>query len=328
MKEAMFYSHQTDGRIQCHLCPHGCQIKPGGRGICRVRVHQNGRLETTNFAQVSACALDPVEKKPLYHFHPGKTIYSLGTFGCNLSCQFCQNWGISQGDPPVRTLLPPDAVATAQLHARDGDCIGLAYTYSEPVVWYEYVLETAKLAREAGLKNVMVTNGMIQPEPLGMLLPWLDAMNIDLKAFSSDFYREICGGYLEPVKDAIRLAAASCHLELTVLLIPGLNDGDAEIRALSSWIAEIDPLIPVHFSRYFPQYKMTRPPTSIATLQKARDIAKEVLSFVYVGNVPQMAESNTICPRCGHLLVRRDRGFVELGLAADGTCPQCGYDGL
>jgi len=285
-REARHYVVLPDGKVQCRLCPHQCRLGPGRAGICRVRENVDGRLVTRIYGECSSISLDPVEKKPLYHFHPGSTILSLGTIGCNLSCRFCQNWQISQDDAPTRYLGPQQVVDMACRY-RDEGCIGLAYTYSEPLIWFEYVLDTAKLAADRGLKNVVVTNGMIMEEPLRELLPYIDAMNIDIKAFSEEFYRKYCGGKLQPVLETARIVASSCHLEVTNLLIPGLNDAADDLHGLCGWIRDnLGYETPLHLSRYHPAYKMQLPPTPVDTMRKAGQIARSYLKYVHLGNMP------------------------------------------
>jgi len=267
--------------------------------------------------------LDPIEKKPLYHFYPGSMIFSVGTVGCNLHCGFCQNWQIAQRTDAVTAEVTPEYLV--ELAREQPHCIGIAYTYAEPAIWYEYVYDTAKLAREAGLKNVLVTNGYLNPEPLVELVPWIDAVNLDVKAFSEEFYKQNCRGRLQPVLQTAEILVERCHLEITTLLIPGLNDSETELRELVAWIASLDRDIPLHFSRYTPQYQMKRPVTPLATLQRAREIALEKLNFVYLGNVwEDNSGSNTYCPACGRILIKR-RGyhtFVQ-GIKA-GKCINCG----
>ena len=236
-----------------------------------------------NYGEISSMALDPIEKKPLYHFFPGHTIFSVGTWGCNFHCQFCQNWEIAHGNPLVSYTDPEHL---AELATQQGaDCIGVAYTYSEPTVWFEYVRDAAVAVRKRQLKNVLVTNGFINQAPLKELLPFIDAMNIDVKAFHEEFYRDTCAGGLEAVKRTVEAAARQCHVEITTLLIPGLNDGEEEIESLSQWLGEIGADIPLHFSRYFPRYRMKLPPTPIETMQRARKVALRHLKNVYLGNV-------------------------------------------
>ncbi|MCX7779951.1 MAG: AmmeMemoRadiSam system radical SAM enzyme [Negativicutes bacterium] len=317
MREAKFYKPHAQG-ILCELCPQHCVISAGRTGYCRVRRNLGGVLYTENYAACTGYALDPIEKKPLYHFYPGKMIFSIGTWGCNFSCQFCQNWEIAQASPATQEISPEQAVAMAK-RAGPGN-IGIAYTYSEPGVWYEYIFDTAELAHEHGLKNVLVTNGYINREPLAALLPVVAAMNIDVKAFNNDFYRKVCGGRLESVKATVEFAASRCHVEITTLIIPGLNDSEHEIRELARWLGGLDADIPLHFSRYFPRYKLEVPPTPAATLERARTIAREYLNYVYVGNMAGDG-MNTYCPACGMLLIERLRGASAL---TDKQCPKCG----
>ncbi|MEN6564986.1 MAG: AmmeMemoRadiSam system radical SAM enzyme [Veillonellales bacterium] len=319
MREAMYYQPQAAGAAACGLCPKGCMIGEGGAGFCRVRKNTGGKLFTENYGQVSSYALDPIEKKPLYHFYPGSYILSLGTWGCNFSCRFCQNWQISQTSPHTLELLPEAAVRLAREQGEKN--IGLAFTYSEPTVWYEYILDTAQACRRQGLKTVLVTNGYINPEPLDKLLPYIDAMNIDVKAFNPEFYRQICAGSLADVKQTVERAAGRCHVEITTLLIPGLNDGAGELKKLAQWLSGIDPAIPLHFSRYFPNYRLDVPPTPLDTMEQAREVAGRFLSYVYLGNVGLQA-GNTYCPDCGCLVIDRTRR--QSLLTGDKKCPQCG----
>jgi len=282
---AEFFQHIEDEKVHCYLCPHNCVIKPGGLGACRARKNIKGELYSLNYGRVTSIALDPIEKKPLYRFQPGKMILSAGSFGCNLKCSFCQNWSIAHETPGTLHMEPRELVERA-LDFADEDNIGLAYTYNEPSIWYEYVYETAVIAKEEGLKNVLVTNGFISREPLERLLPYIDAMNIDVKAFTAEFYKDICKATLENVKDTVVLAAKACHVEVTTLVIPDLNDGPEEIEEMSKWLASVSPEIPLHLSRFFPNYKMQdKPVTPRETLERAREKALEHLKFVYLGNV-------------------------------------------
>ena len=321
MKEAAYYDKLEDGRAQCRLCPHECWIKEKGFGICRTRRVDGGVLYAVNYAQVASMAYDPIEKKPLYHFYPGRTIFSMGGNGCNLGCQFCQNWEISQSEVPTRRVEPEKAVELAQQNRS----VGIAYTYSEPLVWFEYVLDCAKLAREKGLKNVLVTNGLINPEPLQALLPWIDAFNLDVKSMSEEFYQKICKGPLAPVLHTAEVASKSCLVEITNLIIPTLNDSDEDFQHLVDWIGEkLGADTPLHFSRYFPHYRMQINSTPVETLMRAWEIAKEKLSYVYVGNIMDQASNSTYCPHCRHLLIGRD-GYRILKLGfKDGKCESCG----
>ncbi len=318
MREALYYEPHERG-VACTLCPKGCVIGEGLAGFCRARRNVGGRLFAANYGACSSYALDPIEKKPLYHFYPGSYIFSVGTWGCNFACSFCQNWQIAQDEPDTVAMTPEKAVATAAGAGRGN--IGVAFTYSEPSVWYEFVFDTARLARNAGLKNVLVTNGFINPRPLAGLLPYIDALNIDVKAFNDKFYREICAGSLAAVKRTVELAAAHAHVEVTCLVVPGLNDDAAELEALAAWLAGISRDIPLHFSRYFPNYKLTAPPTPVATLERARETARRHLNYVYIGNVGN-AGADTRCPVCDLVVIDRLRRASVLG--ADKKCPRCG----
>lgn len=285
MKLAMYFNKIEDLKVHCYLCPHNCVIKPGGLGACRARKNIDGELYSLNYAKIASVALDPIEKKPLYRFYPGKLILSAGTFGCNLKCSFCQNWSIAHQNPQTMDAEPSGLVEKAVKLMESGN-IGIAYTYNEPSIWYEFVYDTAKLAKEKGLVNVLVTNGFISREPLMNILPFVDAMNIDVKAYTAKFYSEICKGTLENVKETVELAAKSCHVEVTTLVIPDLNDTLEEIDEMSKWLAGISPEIPLHLSRFFPNYEMKdRPATPVETLSRARDKAREYLKYVYMGNV-------------------------------------------
>ena len=284
MKEALYYKKLNDDSVQCLLCPKLCKIKEGKSGFCGARENIGNKLFSNIYSRVSSQGMDPIEKKPLYHFYPGSLILSLGTIGCNFACPFCQNWQISQEhNVPTQNMSPSEAVEKAL----ERSSVGIAYTYSEPMIWYEYVMDTAKLAKEKGLKNVLVTNGYINEKPIKELLPFIDAMNIDLKAFDEKFYKEICKGELEPVLKTIKICSTSCHVEITNLIIPRLNDTTRHFENLVNWIKEnIGADIPLHFSRYFPHYKMkTSSATPIETLEQAYEIAKRKLRYVYLGNI-------------------------------------------
>lgn len=285
LKEAMYFEKIENSKVRCFLCPHNCIIKPGGLGICRARKNLDGRLYSLNYGKITALALDPIEKKPLNRFNPGSIILSAGTFGCNLKCSFCQNWGIAHSTPDVYEMMPMQLADKAAELKENGN-IGLAYTYNEPSIWYEHVYETARIIHSRGLVNVLVTNGYISPEPLRDILPCIDAMNIDVKAYTEAFYKKVCGADLENVKKTVAMAVQSCHVEITTLIVPELNDSMEEIESLAKWIASISPEIPLHLSRFFPNYKMqNKMPTPVETLYKARDKAREYLKHVYLGNV-------------------------------------------
>lgn len=322
MKEAKWYEELKEEKVKCNLCPHNCVLAADQTGICGARENQAGKLITKIYGQASATAIDPIEKKPLFHFYPGGEVLSLGTVGCNLKCKFCQNYHIAHNyNAKTEFLAPEDVVSLAE----DKELLGVAYTYSEPLIWYEYLLDTVKLIQEAGMKNVLVTNGLINPEPLKELLPYIDGLNVDLKAFTDDFYQKMCQGALEPVKKTIKLANQTALVEVTTLLIPGLNDSEAEIKELVNWVADINENIPLHFSRYFPKHKLEREPTPIETLLAAKEIAEEKLNFVYLGNLREQKYRNTYCYECDHLLVKRGWRGVEINLQAN-SCPECGAD--
>ena len=269
----------------CTLCPHRCDIPEGRTGLCRARSNTGGAIVCGSYGRLTSLSLDPIEKKPLARFYPGSLILSAGSYGCNLRCPFCQNSEISMADGSAQTVyVSPEQLVEKALELVPQGNIGIAFTYNEPLIGYEYVRDCAALAREHGLKTVLVTNGMICREPLLKLLPDIDAMNIDLKGFTQDFYKKL-GGDLETVKQTIMLAAKRCHVEVTTLVIPGENDGADEMDALSAWLSSVDPGIPLHISRFFPRYKMAdKSPTPIETIYRLRDAAQKHLCFVYTGN--------------------------------------------
>lgn len=316
---AQFYNSEENRVVSCELCPHNCKINDDKTGICKVRKNIDGKLYSLNYGKVSSLGIDPVEKKPLYHFHPQADVLSLGSWGCNMSCSFCQNWQISQQKPQLREYKPAEIVEAAL--ARDVNL--LAYTYSEPTVFYEFMLETAEIAQKKGLKNIMVSNGFINPKPLKKLIPFLDAANIDLKAFNNDFYQQHCNGGLEAVKRTIKLLAEEIHLEVTTLIVTDLNDDFKELEALFSWLAEINSEIPLHLSRYHPAYKLDNPPTDLELMKKAYRTAKEYLDHVYLGNTIIENTADTFCSKCGEKLIKRKTYNVENRLEKN-RCRNCG----
>ncbi|NOX47337.1 MAG: AmmeMemoRadiSam system radical SAM enzyme [Chlorobi bacterium] len=328
MKEAAFYIKLDSGKTQCLLCPHECKINVGKRGICHVRKNVEGKLVSENYGQVCSLHFDPIEKKPLYHFYPGSTVFSVGSVGCNLHCRFCQNCEISQtsvGDFPFLKEYPASEIVRLAMQRKDN--IGIAYTYNEPIVWYEFMLDVAKLAQNDGLKNVMVTNGFINPGPLKELMPLMDAFSVDLKAFDDGFYRKITSSRLAPVLETLNtLRRYDKHFEITNLVITAENDNEKEFADMVKWISgELGKETVLHISRYHPMYKMTNPATSVHKLMDFFRIAKEKLDFVYVGNVLTKEGQNTYCPECGHLLVERLGYSVDkTGLDEDGSCGKCG----
>ena len=328
IREAMLWSSRVDGKVECRLCAHRCVVAPGKRGVCSVRENRDGRLATLVYGVVVAAHVDPIEKKPLYHFFPGSRALSVATAGCNFRCGFCQNWQISQaprrkGEGIAGEAFGPEAVVRA---AVDQDCRSISYTYTEPTIFFEYAFDTARLGREAGLANNFVTNGYMTAEALETIRPYLDAANVDLKAFKDETYKKICGARLEPVLESIRLMRKlGIWVEVTTLVVPGLNDGAEELAAIARFIASVDPAIPWHISRFHPDYEYTQaPPTPVATLRAAAEAGrKEGLRHIYVGNVPGESE-DTLCAACGFVLIRR-RGFSVVGNALrDSRCPSCG----
>jgi pyruvate formate lyase activating enzyme len=326
LKEALFYETSGDS-LRCLLCPRKCLIKPGRRGFCGVRENSKGVLYTLVYGKPVSLNVDPVEKKPFFHFYPGSPVFSLATAGCNLRCKFCQNWQISQSLPEelAYTYLEPKEVVEK---IKQAGCSMVAYTYSEPVIFYEYMLEIAKLSRQQGIKNVMHSNGYINEEPLRFLADHLDAANIDLKGFSDQYYQKLSEGTLAPVLSSLLiLKEKGVHIEITNLLLPGFNDDQASIRQMCLWIKEnLGAETPLHFGRFYPMFKLTGlNPTPVETLEKARGIALSCgLKYVYIGNVAGHAGENTLCPGCGKTLVKRTGYFIEENNIVDGKCGFCG----
>ncbi len=317
---ARFFKRHPDGKVACLLCPNDCLIAEGRHGVCRVRFNKEGSLDIPFYGRISALAVDPIEKKPLYHYYPGASILSAGFVGCSLRCGFCQNWHISQStSAETRFVSPEEMVAIA----RQEGSFGIAYTYSEPLIHIEYLLETAARAREAGLKNVLVSNGYINREPAEEVLGLVDAANIDLKAFDPGFYKDETGGDLESVKRFIAQAAGRIHLEVTTLVIPTKNDSTEQIEGIARFLASLDPRIPLHLSRYTPQHHYTIPPTPVETVKRLAGVARAHLPHVYMGNVG-MEETDTSCQSCGNTLVRRRGYSTEIVGLKNGTCARCG----
>ncbi len=326
VKEAMFYEKLDKGRVKCHLCSHRCQIIDSQRGICGIRENRSGTLYTLVYGKIVSDAVDPIEKKPLFHFLPGSAAYSIATVGCNFRCGNCQNWEISQSPKPQHPIMgrnvPPEALVQTAKRVR---CRSIAYTYTEPVVFMEYAYDTAKLASAEAIKNVFVTNGYVTQEALTTVAPYLHAANIDLKSCSDEFYRQNCGARLAPVLEAIKLhKQLGIWIELTTLIIPTLNDSEENLTEIAEFIREIGVEIPWHVSRFSPAFQLIDvPPTPIDTLRRAREIGLEVgLRYVYQGNVPGQGE-NTFCYNCGELLIERYGYQVVQNRIADGNCPQC-----
>ncbi len=327
LKEVSFYKKLPDLKIQCGICPKKCEIADLERGYCGNKENRKGTYYSLVYAQSCAAHIDPIEKKPLFHYLPATNAFSIAAVGCNFECKFCQNWRIAQYRPEqVESFyLPPKEVVSM---SRKRNCPTIAFTYTEPVVFYEYMYDTARQAREAGIGSVMISNGFINEEPLVKLAEQLTAVKIDLKAFSEKFYRDYCSGELKPVLATLKnLKKTGIWYEIVVLIIPTLNDDKGEIRDMCLWIKEelgVD--VPVHFSRFHPMYKIKNlPSTPLKTLETARLLAKDVgLHYVYLGNVPGHEGENTYCPGCGTLLVRRVGYYVTKNVLQKGNCPKCG----
>jgi pyruvate formate lyase activating enzyme len=326
--EARYWTLLEDKTVQCQLCPNFCVLGNGKKGRCGARINIDGKLYTIVYARPVAVHIDPIEKKPFTHYLPRTQSFSIATAGCNLGCVFCQNWQISQSRPEdaESVYLPPAQVVEM---AKRSNCATIAYTYTEPTIFYEYMFDTAKLAKAAGVKNVMHTCGYINPKPLKELLKYMDAVNVDLKGFSEEYYVQMCSGHLDPVLITLKeIKRSGVWLEITNLVVPGKNDDPKMIRSMCVWIKDnLGTDTPLYFSAFTPQYKMTGiPPTPVKTLEEARDIAKSVgLKYVYIGNVYGHIGESTFCPKCGKIVVKR-KGFdtLEVNLI-DGKCKYCGY---
>lgn len=328
IKEAMLWRKSEKGPVDCFLCAHRCRVAAGKFGVCGVRENRGEELVTHVYGEVIAAHIDPIEKKPLYHFQPGTTSFSIATVGCNFRCPFCQNWQISQvrkkgQSPSEGQALSPEEVVRL---ARTRGCRSISYTYTEPTVFFEYAYDTARLARRAGLSNVFVTNGYMTAEALRTIQPFLDAANVDLKAFRDETYKKTCGARLQPVLDSIRLMRElGIWVEVTTLVVPDLNDGDKELGDIARFIASVSPEIPWHISRFHPDYEYTKAPaTPLETLRKASRFGKQAgLKYIYIGNVWGESEK-TDCPQCGKTLLQRSGFSVGENKVKDGKCPHCG----
>ena len=316
-----FYEKLDDETIRCRLCPHNCTIKEGKSGMCGVREVEDGKLWAINYGEISALSLDPIEKKPLFHYKPSSEIFSIGSFGCNFTCGFCQNYAIAQFRPRTE-YISVDEIIERAIEYKSQDNIGIAFTYNEPMMYYEYMLDVAKRCKSVGLDVVVVTNGFINEEPLKQLLRFVDAMNIDLKSFSEDFYRQECSGNLEDILRTIEIASQKCHVELTTLLITDHNDTEQEVRKIGAFIASVDKNIPLHLSRYYPTYKFKEEATNIEKVKKLAEIAREYLNYVYVGNILD-TDNNTYCPNCDQLLVERSV-YDAVDKNRSDHCKNCG----
>lgn len=329
MKEAMLYEKLPDSRVRCHLCAHSCLIAQGHKGICQVRENRGGTLYTLVHGRTISQNVDPIEKKPLFHFYPGSTAYSIATPGCNFRCAWCQNWEISQM-PRERHLIVGKEATPAEIvaRARQHHCRSIAYTYTEPTIFAEYAYDTARLAREAGLANIFVTNGYMTEEMLDIFHPYLDGANVDLKVFRDETYRRYVGARLSPVLDSLKaMKRLGIWLEVTTLVIPGINDEPVELREAAQFIRrELGADTPWHLSRFFPNYQLTDvPPTPLPNLLQAREIGcEEGLKYVYLGNVLGEGSEDTICPDCGEITIRRSRFHQVVNRLRDGRCDNCG----
>lgn len=327
IKEARLWEKLDHNKVHCHLCAHECKIPEAKFGVCGVRRNDRGTLNTMIYADVIAANIDPIEKKPLYHFLPGSRAYSIATIGCNFKCGFCQNWQISQaaaeadGFHSGREMPPANVVE----QARKNDCRSIAYTYTEPTIFFEYAFDVAKLASEAGLYNVFVTNGYMTRRTLDEIRPYLHAANVDLKSFRDDFYRKNCKARLQPVLDTISaMKSLGVWLEVTTLVIPGENDADDELRHIAEFLAGVDPMIPWHVSAFHPDYEFSdRKATPLETLRKAKELGRQAgLNYVYLGNV--MEGGNTLCHSCHRQIIKRQYMGLDDAQLTNGRCPYCG----
>jgi len=326
VKEASYYTTQN-GKVKCYLCPHDCLIAEGRRGICRVRKNLGGKLIAETWEQVCSLHFDPIEKKPLYHFYPGQTIFSVGSVGCNLHCKFCQNCEISQVSvdefPYLKTITAKEILKMATARK---DNIGIAYTYNEPTVWFEFMAAIARQAKSHNLKNVMVTNGFINPKPLKDSLEFMDAYSVDLKAFDETFYKKITSSRLQPVLETLKtIKKSGKHFEITNLVITNTNDDPEEFKEMIDWIEEeLGKETVLHISRYHPTYRMSEPPTSETTLNLLFELASKKLDYVYLGNLHSSHGQNTFCPSCDSELIKRTGYATQItGLDKDGNCLSC-----
>jgi len=328
MREALLYEKLKNKKVRCNLCPHHCVIEEAKRGICGVKENKEGTLYSLVYGRAVASGVDPIEKKPFFHFFPGSYAFSIATVGCNFSCLFCQNADISQFPKEKKEIigefLPPEEIVS---YAKRNKCKSISYTYTEPTIFFEYAYETAKIAHQQGIKNNFVTNGFISKEAIKLISPYLDAANVDLKSFGDDFYKKFCGARLQPVLDSLKLMKElGIWVEVTTLIIPTLNDSAEELKSIAEFILGLGQETPWHISRFYPHYKMADlPPTPVETLHKAREIGKKAgLNYVYSGNVPGDEGENTFCPHCGKKVISR-YGFQSLeNRLKEGKCPYCG----
>src|SRR3989344_6640995 len=318
LKEAQFYNKLKDKVVQCKLCPHFCVLNINEIGKCRIRKNNNGKLYSLSYGKPVSINIDPIEKKPLYHFLPKTFSFSIGMAGCNLSCGWCQNWNLSQKNAEEfdRDYVSPEELIKQVLKS---GCPSISYTYSEPLISYEYVFDITKLSKKKGLKNILVSNGFINPEPLKNIIKYIDAANIDLKSFKDETYKTLCGAKLSPILDTIRyLYENKVHVEITTLLIPNINDSEKELEEIAKFISNISKDIPWHISAYYPSYKLDEPPTPLKLLKQAEKTGKKYLNYVYLGNIQN--DNNTYCPKCKSLLVDRNNNKI---LIKNNKCFNC-----
>jgi pyruvate formate lyase activating enzyme len=318
-------SRKSEDKVECLLCPHFCKLAKDKYGICGARKSNGEIIELTTYGVISGYALDPIEKKPLYHFFPGTNILSLGSYGCNMKCDFCQNYSISQRAPADLTIkTDPERIIRDALSSLNNT--GIAFTYNEPVIWFEFVRDVSLKARKKGLRTVMVSNGYVNRDPLEEIISFTDAFNIDLKAFNNDFYKNLTGSHIEPVKSTLRqIAQAGKHLEITTLIIPGQNDSEKDMENEAAWIAgELGRGVPLHLSRYFPMYRREDPSTPAETVKRLLGIASRHLDYVYAGNLAADSGQNTKCPKCGKTVTKRSGYTIKLqNLDKSGNCISC-----
>jgi pyruvate formate lyase activating enzyme len=334
MPEAILYEKLADSRVRCNVCQWRCVISPGKLGVCKTRRNDDGVLYTLNYAEVTSTAADPIEKKPLFHFFPGSSCFSLGSWGCNFHCIHCQNWQISCVEKPgdmgrhLHKISPEQAISLTKRH----NCEGISWTYNEPAIWLEYTLDSAKLAKKEGLYTVYVTNGYMTPEGLDTIGPYLDAWRVDIKGFSDTLYKNLARiSHWRGILDVAKRAKQKwdMHVEVITNVIPTMNDDDQQLEAIATWICnELGELTPWHVTRFYPQYHlMDLPPTPIATLEKAYDIGKKAgLRFVYLGNVPGHAKENTVCYSCGRVVIRREGYYTQVTGIDGSRCHFCGAE--
>lgn len=327
LTEAILVRKLDNDRIQCRVCNKNCIINQGEKGDCQTRKNIDGILYALNYGEVSSASSDPIEKKPLYHFQPGTETYSVGSIGCNFECPFCQNWNISFANLekfPTKKITPNELIELT----KNNLCNSISFTYNEPGIWLEYILDVIKLAKKENLKIIMVTNGYLSQEAIDLLIPRLDAVNIDLKG-DLEFYKKLCNAKKEPVLKTIKkLNDAGVHIEITNLIIPKYNDSEEILTELIKSIYDINSEIPIHFTRFFPNYKLiNNPPTPMETLESAKKLAENIgLKYIYIGNVP-FADNNTYCPECNELIINRSSfNTNEINLNEDNKCPKCGYE--